>query len=82
MSRKYIRSWLAKQALCQVHIPVPKEMHHPLYDMTKSNEQHHFDLLYMSHNVYKGNTYKYILIGIDVASRYKVDKPLRTRKVK
>ena len=45
MSRKDIRSWLAKQALWQIHIPVPKEIHHPHYDVTKSNEQHQFDLL-------------------------------------
>ena len=45
MSRKDIKSWLAKQALWQVHIPPPKEIHHPHYDVTKSNAQHQFDLL-------------------------------------
>ena len=45
MSRKDIRSWLAKQAPWKVHIPVPKKIHHPHYDVTKSNEQHQFDLL-------------------------------------
>lgn len=34
----------------------------------------------MSHNKLYGNTYKYILTGIDVASRYKVERPLRTKK--
>ena len=48
--------------------------------MTKPNEQHQFDILYMPHNVFKGNTYKYILTGIDVASRYKVTRLLRTKK--
>ena len=48
--------------------------------MTKPNEQHQFDLLYMPHNLFEGNTYKYILTGIDVASRYKVARPLRTKK--
>ena len=80
MSRKDIKSWLAKEALWQVHIPLPKEIHHPHYDVTKPNEQHQFDLLYMPHNVFEGNTYKYILTGIDVASRYKVARPLRTKK--
>ena len=65
MSRKDIKSWLAKQALWQVHIPLPKEIHHPHYDVTKPNEQHQFDLLYMPHNV---------------ASRYKAAKALRTTK--
>ena len=48
--------------------------------MTRSNEQHQFDLLYIPHNFFEGNTYKYILTGIDVASRYKVSRPLGTEK--
>ena len=80
MLRKDIRSWLAQQALRQVHIPPPKEINHPHYDVTKPNEQHQFDLLYMPHNVFEGSTYRYILMGVDVASRYKVAWPLRTKK--
>ena len=80
MSKKDIKSWLAKQVFWQVHIPPPKEIHHPHYDVTKPNEQHQFDLLYIPHNFVEGNTYKYILRGIDVASRYKVARPLRTKK--
>ena len=57
MSKKDIKSWLAKQALWQVHIPPPKEINHPHYDVTKPNEQHQFDLLYMPHNLFEGNTY-------------------------
>ena len=80
MSEKDIKSWLAKQALWQVQIPPPKAIHHPHYDETKPNEQHQFDLLYMLHNLFEGNTYKCILTGIDVASRHKVARPLRTKK--
>ena len=78
--RKDIKSWLAKQALWQVHIPPPKEINHPHYDVTKPNEQHQFGLLYMPHNLFEGNTYKYVLTGINVASRCKVARPLRTKK--
>ena len=49
--------------------------------MTKPNEQHQFDLLYMPHNLLEGNTYKYILTGTDVASRYKAPRPLRTKQL-
>ena len=80
MSKKDIKSLLAKQALWQVHIPPPKETHHPHYDVTKPNEQHQFELLYMPHNLSEGNTDKYILTAIDVASRYKVARHLRTKK--
>ena len=43
---------------------------------------HQFDLLYMSSNTLYGNKYKYILAGIDAASRYKVARPLRTKQVR
>ena len=46
--------------------------------MKKPNEQHQFDLLYMHHNVFEGNTYNYI--GVDVASKHKVAKALKTKK--
>ena len=49
--------------------------------MAKPNEQHQFDILYMSHNLFEGNTYKYILTGIDFASRYKIVRPLKTKKL-
>ena len=55
-------------------------MNHPHYDVTKNNEQHQFNLLYIPHNVFEENTYKCVLRGINVASRYKVARPLRTKK--
>ena len=41
-----------------------------------------FDLLYMPSDTLYGNMYKYILAGIDAASRYKVARPLRTKQAK
>ena len=79
MSKKDIKSWLEKLALWQVHIPPPKEIHHPHYDVTKPNELHQFELLYMPHILFEGNAYMYILTRIDVASRYKVSKSLTTK---
>ena len=78
--KKDVKPWLAKQTLQQIHVPPLKEIKHPHYDVTKPTEHHQFDLLYMPHNVFEGNTYKYILTGIDVASRYKVARALRTKK--
>ena len=75
-----IKSWLARQSLWQVHIPPPKEIHHPHYDVTKPNEQHQFDLLYMPHNLFERNTCQHVLTGIDVASRYKAARLLKTKK--
>ena len=43
---------------------------------------HQFDLLYIPSDSLYGSKYKYILAGIDAASRYKVVKPLRTKQVR
>ena len=44
------------------------------------NEMHQFDLLYMPLDTLYLNKYKYILAGINVASRYKVAIPLRMKQ--
>ena len=43
---------------------------------------HQFDLLYMPSDTLYGSKYKYILAGIDPASRYKVARPLRTKQAR
>ena len=43
---------------------------------------HQFGLLYMPSDALYGNKYKYILAGIDAASRFKVARPLRTKQVR
>ena len=80
MTKKDIKSWLAKQALWKIHIPPPKKIHHPHYDVPKPNEQHQFDLLFMPQNFFEENMYKFMSTGIDFESRYKVARFLRTKK--
>ena len=43
---------------------------------------HQFDLLYMPSDSLHGSKYKYILAGIDAASKYKVARPLRTKQAR
>ena len=43
---------------------------------------HQFDLLYLPSDTLYGNKYKYILAGIDAASRYKVSRLLRTNQAR
>ena len=43
---------------------------------------HQFDLLYMPSDTLYGSKYKYILAGINAASRYKVARPLRTKQAR
>ena len=78
---KAVKQWLSRQAFWQVHLPAPKHVDRPHYQVTIPNEMHQFDLLYMPSDTLYGNKYKYILAGIDAASRYKVARPLRTKQV-
>ena len=63
-----------------MHLPAPKRVDRPHYEVTTPNEIHQFDLLYMPLNSLYGSKYKYIPAGIDAASRYKVARPLRTKQ--
>ena len=79
---KAVKQWLSRQAFWQVHLPAPKRVDRPHYQVTIPNEMHQFDLLYMPLDTLYGNKYKYILAGIDVASRYEVARPLRTKQAR
>ena len=69
---KAIKQWLSQQVFWQVHLPAPKRVDKPHYQVATPNEMHQFDLLYMPLDILYGNKYKYILAGIDAASRFKV----------
>ena len=79
---KVIKQWLSKQAFWQVHLPPPKRVDRPYYQVMIPNEMHQFHSLYMPSDTLYGNKYKYILAGINVASRFKVERPLRTKQAK
>ena len=85
---KVIKQWLSQQAFWQVHLPAPKHVDRPHYQVTIPNEMHQFDLLYMPSDTLYGNKYKYILAGIDAASRYLLagidaaSRPLRTKQAR
>ena len=73
---------MTRQAIWKVHLHSPKHVNRPHYKITIPIEMHQFDLLYMPSDMLYGNKYKYILSEIDVASRYKVARPLRTQQAK
>ena len=80
--KKNVIQWLASQALWQVHLPSPRKIIRPHFNITQPNKMHQFDLLYMPGDILYGTKYKYILTGIDVASRFKVVRPLKTKTAK
>ena len=79
---KAVKQWLSRQAFWQVHLPAPKSIDRPLYEITIPNEMHQFDLLYMPSDTLYGSKYKDILAGIDAASRCKVARPLRMKQAR
>ena len=80
--RSTVKAWLARQAIWQVSIPPPKKVLNAHYDVHIPNNLHQFDLLYMPADHLYRNVYKYILTGVDVASRFKVARPLHTKQAK
>ena len=65
-----------------MYLPAPAHIDRPHYQITVPNEMHLFDLLYMVSDLLYGSKYKYILAGIDAASRYKVARPLRAKQAR
>ena len=79
---KVVKQWLSKPAFWQVYLSAPKHVDRPHCEVTIPNKMHQFDLLYMPSDTLYGNKCNYILSGIDVASRYKVARLMRTKQAK
>ena len=77
-----IKKWLSRQAIWQVHLPPSRHVDRTHYEATIPNQMHQLDLLYMPRDTLYVNKYNYVLSGIDVASRYKVARPMRTKQAK
>ena len=80
IGKKKVIEWISLQALWQVFLPDPKRIVRRHFDITKVNQMHQVDLLFLTHDTVYGNTYKYVLCVEDVASRYKAGRPLKTKK--
>ena len=55
---KAVKRWLSRQAFWQVHLPAPKRVDRPHYEVTTPNEMHQFDPLYMPSDSLYGSKYK------------------------
>src|SRR2546430_9541820 len=64
----------------EIHFPPPKFIPQVSFNgITRLNEYHQADILYMPWDTVKGKVYKYCLNIVDVASRYKASVPLIDR---
>ena len=80
VSEETAKAWLKKQALWQIYLPPPRRIPRPKFDVRKPNEVHQADLLFLPHDKVGKNTFRYALVAVDVASRYKAAKPLSTKE--
>src|SRR5438128_5458754 len=77
---KKIREWLHNQNEWQKYAPSPKDTPRVSYGkISKPNCVHQCDLLFLTHDKYKGKTWKAVLQIIDVSSRFKASVPLTSK---
>ena len=80
VSEKEARDWLERQALWQIYLPPPKVIPRPHWNVSRVNEIHQADLLFLPHDRVGRKTYKYALVVVDVASRYKDAEALTSKE--
>ena len=75
-----VKHWLLSQPIYQIYLPPPKHFRHVNAafprQFVEPNEIHQANLLFLSSD--KG--YKYALAVVDVATRYKDVRPIKTKK--
>lgn len=75
LTKKEIQHWLDRQPIYQVYKPKPKAVKYPHYTQDKPNHTHQCDLIFLPMD----KKHKYALTVIDIASRYKEARPLKTK---
>ena len=71
--------WLKRQAIWQIYLPAPRRVPRPKFDVAVPNEVHQADLLFLPHDRVGRKTFRYALMVVDVASRYKEAAPLTSK---
>ena len=74
------KEWLEKQAMWQIYLPLPEYIPRPRWTVSKPNQVHQADLLFLPHDTIRNKTYRYALVVIDVASRYKDAEALTSKE--
>ena len=73
------KRWLKKQALWQIYLPAPKYIPRAHWTEDRPDYVHQAELLFVSYDTIGNKTFKYILVVVDVASRYMDAEPLSKR---
>ena len=79
VSEEVAARWLKKQALWQIYLPAPTYVPRPHWTVDKPNKIHQADLLFLPHDKFGRRTFRYALVVVDIASRYKDAEALSTK---
>ena len=79
VTEQQAKEWLKKQAIWQIYLPAPRHVPRPKFDVAVPNEVHQVDLLFLPHDSVGSKTFRYALMVVDVASRYKEAEPLTSK---
>ena len=74
-----VRAWVASQKVGAYLQVKPPPIQYARFDETRPNRIHQSDVLFLPHDKVGKQTYKYCLTLVDVASRYKAARPLKTK---
>ena len=80
VSEEVAARWLKKQALWQIYLPTPTYVPRPHWTVNKPNKIHQADLLLLPHDKVGRRTFRYTLVVVDIASRYKDAEALSTKE--
>ena len=75
-----LKDGLRNRLLWQIYLPAPKYIPRPHWTVDKPNQIHQADLLFLPHDKVGRKTYRYALVVIDIASRYKDAEPLTSKE--
>jgi len=77
---KDVKEWLGRQESYQIYKFPPKHIPRVSYGrISHPNKVHQADILFLTHDHFRGKTYKAVLNIIDCASRYKASIPLTSK---
>jgi transposase InsO family protein len=74
-----VRAWVASQKVGAYLQVKPPKILYARFDETRPNRIHQSDVLFLPHDKVGSQTYKYCLTLVDVASRYKAARALKTK---
>ena len=79
VSKEKQQDFLRRQNIWQIYLAPPAHVPRPHWTPVQPNKVHQADLLFLPHDKVGRKVYKYALVVVDVASRYKDAEPLTSK---